>query len=362
MRAAFGAKLLLLSLGAVASVAQAQVAPVCRPLDTPLPEAQRKFHPGHYISIGPAELGRGLDKTLSKTLADPIKGVQLRYRWTELEPEEGRYDFSAIATDLKTVARWDRQLVAVIEDKSFNYKPPPTPAYLQANHTVRSRQGYTAVRWDPYVNERLQKLVAAIGQQFDCDPNFEGIAFQESAPNLDDDVLAANGYTPEKYRDTLIALLRAASQSVPRSRVFWYMNFLPGGQQYIGDIATALAGTGVVMGGPDILPDNAPLRNNVYPFYESYHGRLPLFCSMRHPSYRHLKNGTSGYWTMDDLFLFARDKLHVDYLFWELVSKPNPPGAHSWADARAVITRYPTLQASSSDKSTTQAQTRSTLP
>jgi hypothetical protein len=215
---------------------------------------------------------------------------------------------------------------------------------LQAKHTLRSRHGYTAVRWDPYVNQRLQTLAAQIGEQFDCHPNFEGIAFQESAPSLDDEVLLASGYTPEKYRDSLITLLRSASQSVPRSRVFWYMNFLPRGQAYLGEIAQALVGTGVIMGGPDVLPENAPLAEKVYPLYETFNGRLPLFCSMRHPSYRHRKSGATGYWSMEDLFVFARDELHVDYLFWEYSSRPNPPDSRDWTEARAVMARHPTLR------------------
>jgi hypothetical protein len=327
-----------------ATIAPASTAPACKPVAAPLPEAQRKFHPGHYISIGPAQMAKGLEEALKRSLSDEIKGVQLRYRWTDLEPLEGRYDLSLIARDLEVAARWKLQLVAVIEDKSFNDRPPPTPAYLHAKHTLRSRQGYTAVRWDPYVNQRLQQLVAEIGAQFDCNPNLEGIAFQESAPNLADEVLAASGYTPEKYRDALLALLRSASQSLPRSRIFWYMNFLPGGQAYLGDIARTLAGTGLVMGGPDVLPDNEPLAERVYPLYEALNGRLPLFCSMRHPSYRHLKAGASGYWSMEDLFVFARDELHVDYLFWEYSSRPNPPGSRDWAEALAVMDRYPTLR------------------
>jgi hypothetical protein len=340
--ARIAAQVLILLLMAVINVAQAHTAPACKPPDTPLKEAQRKSHPGHYISIGPAQMTRGLEHTLSKALGDEIRGVQLRYRWVDLEPMEDQYDFSAIARDLEALTRRDLQLIAVIEDKSFDEKPAPTPAYLQAKHTLRSRKGYTAVRWDPFVNQRLQKLIAGIGAEFDCNPNLEGIAIQESAPSLDDNILLANGYTPEKYRDSLIALLRSASQSLPRSRIFWNMNFLPHGQAYLADIAQALAGAGIVMGGPDVLPENEPLTERAYPLYETFKGRLPLFCAMHRPSYRHRKTGTSGYWSMEDMFVFARDKLHVDYVLWEYFSKPNPPDSRDWSEALAVMQRHPT--------------------
>jgi hypothetical protein len=340
--ARIAAQVLLLLSMAVIDAAQAHAAPACKPPDTPLLEAQRKFHPGHYISIGPAQMTKGLEHTLSKALGDAIRGVKLRYRWVDLEPTEGQYDFTPIARDLEALARRDLQLVAVIEDKSFNEKPAPTPAYLQAKHTLRTRTGHIAVRWDPFVNQRLQKLIAGIGAEFDCNPNLEGIAIQESAPSLDDDFLLASGYTPEKYRDSLIALLRSASQSLPRSRIFWNMNFLPRGQAYLGEIAHAVTGAGVVMGGPDVLPENGALAERAYPFYETFKGRLPLFCHMHRPSYVHRKTGASGYWSLEDMFVFARDRLHVDYLFWEYFSRPIPPDSRDWSEALAVMARHPT--------------------
>ncbi len=309
----------------------------------PLSEAQRKFHPGHYVSIA-----RGYARNdFSGALVKGVTGVQLRYRWADLEPAEGRYDFSVISRDLQAAQLAGVQLVVLIEDKSFKDERP-APAYLQEKYTLSNRaNGYTALRWDPYVSDRLKRLVANLGSQFDCQANFEGVAFQESSLSLDDKVLDAHGYTPEKYRDALIDLLRSAAGSLPRSRVFWYMNFLPQKQEYIGEIAEAVIGTGVVMGGPDILPDNTALATRVYPYYGKYEGRLRLFNSMQHDSYRHRRRtgrgDGSGYWAMEDLFQFARDELHVDYVFWEYRTWRQPPDSHDWTDAREVIARYPTF-------------------
>ena len=43
------------------------------------------------------------------------------------------------------------------------------------------------------------------------------------------------------------------------------------------------------------------------------------------------------------MFLFARDRLHVDYLFWEYRTKRQPADSRDWNDAREVIARYPTF-------------------
>ena len=335
--------------------AVAHEADVCRPPGAALPEAQRKYHPGHYVSIGRAELRKGV----STAFGEGVRGIQLRYRWADLEPAENQYDFSAVARDLEAARKANLQFVAMIEDKTFQDESP-LPAYMGERYSLRGERGYTAMRWDPYVVERMRKLVQAFGRQFDCNPNLEGIAFQETAPSVAASQLERSGYTPEKYRDALVTILRNASDSLPRSRVFWYMNFLPGNQAYIADIAGDLAGTGVVMGGPDVLPDNRALERRVYPFYAEFRGRLKLFGAMQNDSYRHPRGGgkvkgkgagfpdsagagPAGYWSMEDLYAFARDRLHVNYIFWEYRTRRQPPDSHDWSDARAVIARHPTL-------------------
>lgn len=323
----------------------------CSPLAAPVPAAQRKFHPGHYVAVGRVEAGN-----LRFAAATPgISGVQRRYRWAQLEPEQGRYDLTAIAQDLRIASAAGVQLVAMVEDKTFD-GTVPTPGYLQdGEHTLRGPRGSVAARWNPLVVDRFTQLIAAIGARFDCDPSFEGIALQETALSLDPGTLRTAGYSAEKYRDSLIRILRGAAAGVPRSRVFWYMNFLPGNQGYLDDIALAVVGTGVVMGGPDILPENSALAQRVYPIYRRFHGRLPLFGSMQHDSYRHprgavgpdaaAKSRPDDLWSMEELFVFARDELHVDYVFWEYRTRRSPPHSRDWNEAREVIARHPELRA-----------------
>ena len=318
----------------------------CRSV-APLAETGRKFHPGHYVTIGRHELRSGIN--VNAVLGKGVTGVQMRYAWADLEPEEGRYDFAPIARDLETVSRAGLQLVAVIQDKSFNNEVP-TPEYLRDQRTLRAKRGYTALRWDPVVVERMNRLVAELGEAFDCHPNLEGIGFQETALSLDEQTMQQAGYSPEKYRDAIERVLAGATRSLPRSRVFWYMNFLPGQQQYIAEIAENVAGTGVVMGGPDILPDNPALTRRTYPLYDRFSRRMKLFGSMQHDSYRHPRaartQGDDEYWSMEDLFVFARDELHVDYVFWEYRTRRQPANSRDWAEAREVIARHPDFRRS----------------
>ncbi|MCP4090207.1 MAG: hypothetical protein GY746_10490 [Gammaproteobacteria bacterium] len=302
---------------------------------------QRKYHPGHYISLNRFEK----ESAFSQALQPGAIGIQVRYSWRELEPEPDIYDLTRIATALKSMSANQAQLVVFIEDKTFKDEYP-TPPYLQKDFTLANRNGgYTTIRWDPYVIERMNKLVAEIGRNFDCHPNFEGIAFQESALSLDGNILDANGYTATKYKDALINILQSAASNLPQSQIFWYMNFLPRNQRYIANIANIVSKSGIAMGGPDILPDNYALKENVYPFFSQFHGKMTLFNSMQYDSFAHpkkiLTTPASKYWTMEELFIFARDKLYVNYIFWNHKTWRRPEDSYDWTDAQPVISEHP---------------------
>ncbi|MEX0707140.1 MAG: putative Ig domain-containing protein [Woeseia sp.] len=293
-------------------------------------------HPGHYISMN-----RYDDQAAMIDAIRPgVTGLQKRYTWAELEPSFDRYDFSALRSDLDLLAGQGMRLVVFVEDKSFDGSYP-TPVYLQADHTLANHNGgYTALRWHPYVLQRFHRLIAALGAAFDTHPAFEGVALQESSLSLGDYLLDTYGYTPELYRDALIDTITVARKSLPTSQVFWYMNYLPRRQDYIAEIANRAAELGVSMGGPDVLPDSDPLQRLVYPYYPEFAGRMVLFNSMQFDSYRHLQadpDSATKYWSMLELFKFARDQLYVDYLFWNRVVSAKPADSHDWRDALDVI-------------------------
>lgn len=309
----------------------------------PPPTTSRKYNAGHYIAL----LRKQSSESIMLNSVKPgVVGFLKRYTWRELEPSLGNYNFSEIESDLALVASQGMQLVVMIEDKTF-VNEKPLPAYLSTNQYTRANKpgGYTAVRWSPYVVTRLKALIKAMGQRFDAHPNFEGIApATETAPSFSSATLDATGYTPEKYRDAIIAVLTDATKSMPTSRIFWYMNFLPRHQSYIADVANAVKSTGVIMGGPDVLPDDPALQKHAYPFYTQFNGKLPLFGQVEPRCYSHLHEDTSfptKYWKTNELFKFARDDMHVNYMFWVRLPKPSPSDSYDWEDALPVIANNP---------------------
>ena len=312
-----------------------------------------KYNRGHYVAISERETVSGIQH-----LDEPaLLGVSRRYYWADLEPKEGVYDFAAVRQDLEFLKQHRKQLVVFITDKTFSPGRNPLPNYL-AQYALPNLRGSTAKRWDPVVAARLVALARALAAEFDSQTNFEGMAFQESALMISPAVQRQEGYTPDKYRDALIKILTESAAAFRQSRVFWYMNHLEGDDGKLAEVAEALVHSRVVMGGPDILPFRKRLQPT-YQLYDRFNGRLKLFCSAQEDSYRHDRNDSrnmgnattvrnqpppvDGYVPMDQIFLFARDHLHVNYLFWTYKNYRGNPGSFNYDDALAVMRKYPSF-------------------
>ena len=307
----------------------------------------RKFNKGHYIALMSC---CDSTKVMAASLKPGVKGFMKRYRWKELEPTQGNYNFSEIQSDLTWAAANGVQLVVMIEDKSFKSGTPenPAPSYLVKYSAANMGGGHTMIRWNPTVVSRFKALVTALGARFDSHRAFEGIATQETAPSLSGTALNAHGYTPEKYRDAYIAMLTTAAAAMPTSRVFWYMNFMPGNNSgsYLAAIAAAVAPKGVVMGCPDVAPDSKALQTRTYPLFDQFKGKMPMFGQVEGLVYRHLHE-TSGYstkyWTMTEIYNFAKNEMHANYMFWVRITVPNPKDSNDYYDALPVIAKYPVI-------------------
>ncbi len=300
----------------------------------------RKYHPGHYISMN------RWDKRsrISDVIRPGVAGIQVRYAWAELEPVKDQYDFSAIHADLDMLAGTGRYLVAFLLDKSFKdeyYTPAYIEPYTLPSNYASGGGGYVSKRWDPYVVDRVTRLVQAIAAEFDDHPQFEGLAFQESAHGIPLDVLDQVGYTPEAYRDALIVQLRNAAAAFEKSRVFWYMNFLARNNGYMADVRDAVVPYGVAIGGPDLLPGQYSLEKHTYPVLKGTRNGV-RFNSAQNDSFRHESSG-GGYWTPAELLEYAKEELELCYIFWNRVPKPMEDGSYSIDDAFPVMAEHPEI-------------------
>jgi hypothetical protein len=94
------------------------------------------------------------------------------------------------------------------------------------------------------------------------------------------------------------------------------------------------------------MPDNTALVTKTYPYYYQFDGRMHKFTQVEDMVYSALHE-TSGYptkyWTMLELFKYARDKLNVDYMIWVRIPNASPADSYDWYDALPVMSANPTF-------------------
>src|ERR1035437_8116370 len=188
-----------------------------------------KRHPGHYVAANESDEVQSI-----RHLDEPaLRGVSKRYYWADLEPRKDAYDLDALKRDLGLLKTHNKHLVVFNTDKTFRSGKNPLPSYLAA-YALPNGHGLTAMRWDPVVIGRFIALNRSLARAFDEDPNFEGVAFQESGLMIGPELRREHGYTPAKYRDALSQMLTESSKVFRCSQVFWMMRHSQRSDQFPG--------------------------------------------------------------------------------------------------------------------------------
>lgn len=305
-----------------------------------------KYNPGHYVAVGPF-----FELSEIKYLSDSaVQGVNKRYFWRSLEPQKDIYDFSFIKQDLDYCSKFNKQLIVFLIDRAY-WKKGALPNYMKEHEWKKEGGGFNPIRWHPEFVKRFVSLGKAIADEFNNHPNFEGVAIQETSMSIPKNVLLEYNYANEKYRDALLTILNGFGASFSKSNVFWYQNGINGDNKIIRQIADSISFRGnIIMGGPDILPHRKWL-SKTYKIYSDYKNKIKLFCSAQDDSYHHHKNDIrlsekeqiheEGYLTMEEIFLFGRDEMHIKYLFWNYYYEGVENGERSFDDALKVMRKYP---------------------
>lgn len=271
--------------------------------------------------------------------AKAVEGAQLKYTWRELEPEQDRYDFSAINKDLAFLSAKGKKLFIQLQDVSFDGSIINVPRYLLADSRYNGganrdyriegddegravAAGWVARRWDSAVRERFHKLLRALGEEFDG--RISGINLPETAVEFGDSGrLFPTGFTFEGYRDAVLLNMKILKRAFPKSIAMQYANFMPGewlpyrDKSYLRSVYRAARAERVAVGAPDLLPYRLGQMNHSYGLIRELDGIVPTGIAVQWGNYEHENPATGKRTTIPELLEFATGYLKVDYLFWE---------------------------------------------
>jgi hypothetical protein len=260
-----------------------------------------------------------------------FEGAQLKYTWRQLEHAKDEYDFSDIQHDLAFLDSKGKKLFIQIQDVSFDAAIVPLPRYLlndpqfhgganqqydipADDETKAIRAGWVSRRWDPPVRERFQKLLQALGKEFDG--KVEGINLPETALDFGaTGQLYPPGFTDEIYRDAVFSNMAALKRAFPKSVAMQYANFMHD-PAALRDIYVRAKELKVALGGPDLMPYKPGQMQNSYPLLREFSGSVPTGIAVQEGNYEHVNPRTGKQVTIAETIDFAREYLKVDYVFW----------------------------------------------
>jgi hypothetical protein len=289
--------------------------------------ATKRVH--HYVFFG---MDRDRIPTARSFFETPaFEGAQVAYSWRQLEQGKDNYEFSMIREDLAFMNAHGKKLWIQIQDVAFSDRWKMVPEYLlkdPAYHGGVVRQyknasdeehaeplGWLARRWDPAVQERYQKLLTALGKEFDG--RVVGINLEETSADFGrTGKLYPEGFTHELYRDAIIANMRALKRAFPKSIAMVYANFMPGGRPYLEAVYRAARESNVAVGGPDVLPFRPFQQANSYPLIRASAGVVPTGLAVQDGNYGDVDPKTGKRASIAELLKFATDELRLDYIFW----------------------------------------------
>ena len=261
-----------------------------------------------------------------------FEGAQVAYSWRQLEQGKDNYDFSLIREDLAFLNAHGKKLWIQYQDVTFSPNRINVPKYLledpkfnggvDKQYQIKGddeaqavHEGWMARRFDPAVQERLHKLYAALGKEFDG--RVVGINDAETSSGFGwTGKLFPKGFTKEIYRDAIITNMKALKRAFPKSITMVYANFMPGGRPHLDAVYKAARKLNVGVGGPDLLPFRPFQRENSYPLIRESSGKIPTGIAVQDGNYSDVNRKTGKRADIAELLKFATDYLQVDYVFW----------------------------------------------
>jgi hypothetical protein len=281
-----------------------------------------KWHPGNYALLNGGEtLDTQLKRIDQLGKESSIKGVMARIYWAEIETSKGVYNFSKIDAYLSKLGKQPtskRLFLRIMERRFGGSQSGIVPKYLTTDSVyrgglVKTNSGYAARLWEQPTMDRLITLYKVLGARYDGHPNFEGITTEETTLSISSPF--PSGYSVIALATQWQRLATNVRPTMPHTNLFVLTNFL-GSAAVLGGLIQSFVATNVGVGGPDVIPNNLTLGQEIWTgvYGADYRGTLAIANSIETAEL----GGSKGSWTPKELHAFAYGTLKVNYLFWTM--------------------------------------------
>jgi len=264
-----------------------------------------------------------------------LVGAQLKYRWSELEPERDRYRIDLILDDLRFLEEHDKKLFIQLQEVSFSENIVNVPDYLREDPAFgggvhlaydvdddgqATAEGWVPRRWDPQVQARFRKLLLVLAEALDG--KIEGLNLPETSIGFGAERFYPDDFTNEGYLEAVKTIMSDAREAFRKSQVIQYANFMPGewlpwqDSGYLRQIYAHAEKIGMGVGGPDLLPFRRGQQNHCHLLIRARGPATIAGVAVQWGNFDDINPQTGRRTTVEELYTFARDDLRLDYIFW----------------------------------------------
>jgi len=310
-----------------------------------------KWHPGHYLAL-PGGIDESVDSYFVKEAYNDmnntkgIEGLQLRFRWSDLEKTKDVYDFSIIEnhlTKVSTTGNKLKRIFIILDTKSFDAdkvnREPLVPDYITNINNVSLYDGGTfrygsyndtslmkyhgdGIKfWNDAVRDRFTLLIKRLGEKFNSHTHFEGVCISETAMGVPLDPISED--TEKKYFDALLHFNKNLRLAFPNTITSQLINYP---RVILADFTNKLESMGSAIGGPDIFIEDPALTTlgdqynppGAYSYYPKLSGSVAITPSVMTQNYTntYLGSTTNRIPEIRELLNFGRDNLKGTHIFW----------------------------------------------
>jgi hypothetical protein len=284
----------------------------------------KKWFPGHYVMI------RNYTSPINEGTRNLVKdnqyimGYKIHVVWKELEPTKDQYNFTIVRNMIKMAENDGKKLMIHVQDRLFGRNANPNlPDYMLTSeygggwyYHTDGEASYGKI-WLASYQTRWNKLLRALGEEFDNNQTVAGIMVSESSQNT----AGVDTYDKTGHLNFITSMNTTMSTYAPNTIFFQYVNwakrFTAAERGNIMKHVVEVCKNG--FGGPDLM--NAELRwggitkyvldNDFGSYYGKYRGIAPI-CT---------ENQAGGYYANDarTLYNYAVNTVGVNFLPWGVI-------------------------------------------
>lgn len=294
-----------------------------------------KWFPGIYAALFIGDTTSNMDTAMAAIPSSKLVGFEKAYPWDAIETSRDVYDWSTVLAHLDYAEAHGKKHQVSLRLGGYNTDEDNLPAYLTGSEFGGG--GYTwtnnrrqPVLWNSAVKDRIIAICQSAGAALDDHPALAAFQPVEESANhitvLPGGNAGVDAFNATAFKNNYLAIQVATRAAFATTIVAMGFNFPDFATNNSLNLWAAGATTSkLALNAVDVVKGGVGWENNSYLFFSSLSGQVPMIVVMDYDNFTRTDGG--GPWTVQQLFDYARDRMHANFLAVRMRNDvPGTPG------------------------------------